>query len=95
MKRAFGADRVWRAAVVGGLRTNTVAVTAPFTGPSEGYEPFFGTFGAAWDDAMVTRWSANPFGNVLAGDARWIRGWRWRRRLTGWSRRPVVVIAAG
>jgi hypothetical protein len=24
--------------------------------------PFFGAFGAAWDDAMVARWSANPSG---------------------------------
>ena len=24
--------------------------------------PFFGPFGAAWDDAMVARWSANPLG---------------------------------
>jgi hypothetical protein len=24
--------------------------------------PFFGAFGAAWDDAMVARWSANPLG---------------------------------
>jgi hypothetical protein len=22
--------------------------------------PFFGAFGAAWDDAMVARWSAKP-----------------------------------
>jgi hypothetical protein len=24
--------------------------------------PFFGAFGAAWDDAMVARWSADPLG---------------------------------
>ena len=24
--------------------------------------PSFGAFGAAWDDAMVARWSANPLG---------------------------------
>jgi hypothetical protein len=24
--------------------------------------PFFGAFRAAWDDAMVARWSANPLG---------------------------------
>jgi hypothetical protein len=28
----------------------------------EAYVPFFGAFGAAWDDAMVARWSANPLG---------------------------------
>ena len=24
--------------------------------------PFFGVFGVAWGEAMVARWSANPFG---------------------------------
>jgi hypothetical protein len=28
-------------------------------GLDEAYVPFFGAFGAAWDDAMVARWSAN------------------------------------
>ena len=28
----------------------------------EAYAPFFGAIAAAWDDAMVARWSANPFG---------------------------------
>jgi hypothetical protein len=28
----------------------------------EAYVPFFGAFGAAWGDAMVARWSANPLG---------------------------------
>ena len=53
---------------VDGLRTNTVAVTATggwilFSGSQaldEAYMPFFGALGAAWDDAMVARWSANP-----------------------------------
>ena len=26
--------------------------------------PFFRAFGAAWDDAMVGRWSANPLGMI-------------------------------
>ena len=26
----------------------------------EAYVPFFDAFGAAWDDAMVARWSADP-----------------------------------
>jgi hypothetical protein len=61
---------------VDGLRTNTVAVTATggctiykwswqFSGSQaldEAYVPFFGAFGAAWDDAMVARWSPNPLG---------------------------------
>jgi hypothetical protein len=65
-----------RHANVDGLRTNTVAVTATgswtiyrwgwqFTGREgldEAYVPFFGAFGAPWDDAMVARWSANPLG---------------------------------
>jgi hypothetical protein len=36
-----------------------------FTGSEaldEAYVPFFGAFGAAWDDAMVAGWSANPLG---------------------------------
>lgn len=62
------------AAVLDGLRTNTVAVTA--TGSwsiykwqffsiealDEAYVPFIGAFGAAWDNAMVARWSADPLG---------------------------------
>jgi hypothetical protein len=31
-------------------------------GLDEAYLPFFGAFGAAWDDAMVARWSVNPLG---------------------------------
>jgi hypothetical protein len=59
---------------LGGLRTNTTAVTATgswtlyrwgwqFTGSEgldEAYVPFLGAFGAAWDDAVLARWSANP-----------------------------------
>jgi len=50
-----------------GLRTNTVAVTT--TGSWSIYKwrcstrptcRNFGAFGAAWDDAMVARWRANP-----------------------------------
>jgi hypothetical protein len=66
------------------LRTNTTAVTATgswplyrfgyqFTGSEaldEAYVPFFGAFGAAWDDAMAARWSANPLGMLWPeGDA--------------------------
>jgi hypothetical protein len=49
---------------------------------NEAYVPFFGAFGAAWDDAMVARWSADPLGMlwpemdaVFAG----VGGWRKRR----------------
>ena len=55
---------------VDGLRTSTTATTATggwtlhrwgwqvSTGqaPHEAYVPFFGAFGAAWDDATVARW---------------------------------------
>ena len=30
--------------------------------PLDGLVPFFGTLGAAWDDGMIARWSANPLG---------------------------------
>jgi hypothetical protein len=72
------------------VRTNTVAVTT--TGSwsiykwrwqcsgsqvlDEAYVLFFGAFGAAWDDAIVARWSANPLGMLwpemdAAFDLRW------------------------
>ena len=56
---------------VDGLRTNTTGSWSiykwgwQFSGSQaldEAYVPFFGAFGAAWDDAMVARWSANPLG---------------------------------
>jgi hypothetical protein len=37
-------------------------VTSGSQALDEAYVPFFGAFGAARDDSMVTRWSANPFG---------------------------------
>jgi hypothetical protein len=64
-----------------GLCANAVAVVATgswtisrwgqFTGSEaldKAYVPFFGAFGAAWDDAMVARWSAQPARHVVAGD---------------------------
>ena len=79
------------------LPRNTIAVTAATgwtIGPSttgwqfaggegldQAYVPFFGAFGAARDDAMVARWSANPLGMrrsqmdpVSGGDYRAIVG---------------------
>ncbi len=93
---------------VDGQRTNTVAVTATgswtihkwgwqFTSSQaldEAHVPFLGAFGAAWDDAMVARWSANPLGMlwpemdvvlVTSGDG----------GPPAAPRRPVVIIAAG
>jgi hypothetical protein len=34
----------------------------PQRGLDEAYLWFFGAFRAAWDDAMVARWSADPLG---------------------------------
>ena len=67
-----------------------------FTGSEaldEAYVPFFGAFGAAWDDAMVVRWSANPLGML----------WPEREAVLVASgegpaaavRRPVISIAMG
>ena len=51
-----------------------------FTG-SEGldevYVPFFGAFGAAWDDAMVCPLERQSYGDALAGDGRCVLGVRW------------------
>jgi hypothetical protein len=33
----------------------------------EAYVPFFGALPAAWDDAMVARWSANSLGMLRSG----------------------------
>jgi hypothetical protein len=51
----------------------------------EAYVPFFGAFGAAWDDAMVVRWSANPLGML------------WPYRYPGPARRvlPAPVYPPG
>jgi hypothetical protein len=52
-----------------------------FTGSEEfdeAYVPFFGAFGAAWDDAMLARWCASPLGTLWP---------EWMRRL---SRRVVA-----
>ena len=96
---------------VDGLRTNTTAVTATgswplyrfgyqFTGSEaldEAYVPFFGAFGAAWDDAMVARWSANPLGMLWPEmDAAFVAGGGGGGGGPPAAvRRPVVVIGAG
>jgi len=41
--------------------------------------PFFGAFGAAWDDAMVARWSANPL-SMLWPKIDGVRDVGWRKR---------------
>jgi hypothetical protein len=61
---------------VDGVRTNTVAVTGigswtvykwgwQFSGSQVLDEAYLPCFDAAWDDAMVARWSANPLGMLL------------------------------
>jgi hypothetical protein len=50
--------------------------------------PFFGAFGAAWDDALVARWSANPLGMLWPEmDAAFVTpGWAARLQHGGrWS----------
>ena len=93
-----------------GLRTNTTAVTATggwsiykwgwqFFGSQaldEAYVPLFGAFGAAWDDAMVARWSADPLGMLWPEmDATFVTSGGGNGSSPGAIRRPVVIIAAG
>ena len=57
---------------------------------------FFGAFGAAWDDTMAARWSANPLGMLWPElDATFVSsgGNGGGPPVTTW--RPVVTIAAG
>jgi hypothetical protein len=55
----------------------------------------FGAFGAAWDDAMVARWSANPLGMLWREmDAVFLAsGGNGGPPAT--AQRPVVLILAG
>ena len=55
----------------------------------------FGAFGAAWDDAMVARWSANPLGMLWPEmDAAFVSsGGGGGPPLA--ARPPTVTIAAG
>jgi hypothetical protein len=55
----------------------------------EAYVPFFGAFGAAWDDAMVAHWSANPFGMLwLETDAAFVTSGGENRAPRAAARRP-------
>jgi hypothetical protein len=57
--------------------------------------PFFGAFGAAWDDAMVARWSANPLGMLWPEtDATFVSVGGNGSSPTV-ARQPMAVIAAG
>jgi hypothetical protein len=58
--------------------------------------PFRGTFGAASDDAMVARWSANPLGMLCPEmDATFVTSGGGNSRPPALVRRPVVIVAAG
>jgi hypothetical protein len=96
------------AAVVVGLRTSTVAATATgswsiykwgwqFSGTQgldEAYVHFLGAFGAAWDDAMVARCSANPLGMLWPDmDAASVTSGNGGNPPIA-ARRPVVIITA-
>jgi hypothetical protein len=55
--------------------------------------PFFGAFGAAWDDAMAARWSANPLGVLWPEtDTAFVTSGGGSPPAA--ARRPVVIIAA-
>jgi hypothetical protein len=56
--------------------------------------PFFGAFGAAWDDAMVARWSANPLRMLWPEmDAKFVTSGGENGGPPTAAYRPVVVIA--
>jgi hypothetical protein len=56
--------------------------------------PFFGAFGAAWDDGMVARWSANPLGMLWPEmDAAFVTSGGGNSEPPAAARRTVVVIA--
>ena len=62
----------------------------------DAYVPFFGAFGAAWDGAMVARWSANPLAMLWPemDAALVVSGGGGNGSPPAAVRRPVVVIAA-
>jgi hypothetical protein len=58
--------------------------------------PFFGAFGAAWDDAMVVRWNANPLGMLWPEmDAAFLNGDGVGGGPPAAIRRPVLTIGVG
>jgi len=70
-------------------------VSASVRALDEAYVPFFGAFGAAWDDVMVVRWSVNPLAMLwpeMDAELAGISGGGVPPRV---ARRPVVIIAAG
>jgi hypothetical protein len=61
----------------------------------EAWGPFFGASGAAWDNGMVARWSANPLGMLWPKMAKFMTSGRGDGGPPSLARRPVVIIAAG
>ena len=58
--------------------------------------PLFGAFGAAWDDALVARWSADPLGMLWPDlDAAFASTGADGGGSPIVARRPVVVIPVG
>jgi hypothetical protein len=58
--------------------------------------PCFGALGAAWDDSMVARWSANPLGMLWPEmDASFVSSGGNGGGPPAAALRPVVIIAAG
>jgi hypothetical protein len=58
--------------------------------------PLLAEIDAAWYDAMVARWSANPLGMIWPErDAALLAGKDGGGGLPTAARRPVVIIAAG
>ena len=58
--------------------------------------PFLGAFGAAWDDAMVARWSANPLGMLWPEmNAAFVTSGGGNGAPPAAVQRPAVTIAAG
>ena len=58
--------------------------------------PFFGAFGAAWDDAMVALWRGNPLGMLWPEmDAAIVTAGGGNGGPPTATRWPVVIIAAG
>jgi hypothetical protein len=65
-------------------------------GLDEAYVPFFGAFGAAWDDAMAARWSANPLGMLWPEmDATFVASGGGNGGPPAAAQRPVVVVVGG
>ena len=65
-------------------------------GLDQAYVKYFGAFGAAWDGAMVVRWSADPLGMLWPEmDTAFVTSIDGNGGTPAAARRPVVIVAAG